>query len=244
MIDASASGSAIDQSTADAAAEGGFSNEADEATMPTAMRGRWGLVELDCTGDPAAAKGLIAIDATGIKFYESRAEIAEVTSRSDDAIMQLLRLAAGLTARVQSSQLTALSAQMGFTSETGNVAQNTALALPFWFNGNVELIDIDIDREPPSSVRDDPQRLWNLRMRFDLEAHGELLAFASLRGKAVAASLWASEARTMLRVNEALVSVSDNLNQLGLDVQSLHCRVGLPDEWPTHTTINLLDTTS
>lgn len=165
-------------------------------------------------------------------------------SRSEDAIMQLLRLAAGLTARVQSSQLTALSAQMGFTSETGNVAQNTALALPFWFNGNVELIDIDIDREPPSSVRDDPQRLWNLRMRFDLEAHGELLAFASLRGKAVAASLWASEARTMLCVNEALVSVSDNLNQLGLDVQSLHCHVGLPDEWPTHTTINLLDTTS
>ena len=54
--------------------------------IPAAIRGRWGLVPADCTGDPAAAKGLIAIDAKSIKFYESVAKLGKIKSGSPDAI--------------------------------------------------------------------------------------------------------------------------------------------------------------
>lgn len=47
------------------------------ASIPAQYRGRWGMVPLDCTGDPSAAKGLIAIDSTSIKFYEARATLKE-----------------------------------------------------------------------------------------------------------------------------------------------------------------------
>lgn len=55
-------------------------------SIPMALRGRWGLVPLDCTGDPAAAKGLIDVDATSIKFYESVAKLGKVKSGDDSAI--------------------------------------------------------------------------------------------------------------------------------------------------------------
>lgn len=57
-----------------------------EMSIPSAMRGRWGLVPLDCSGDPAAAKGMITIGAETIKFYESVAKLAKIGQRSDTAM--------------------------------------------------------------------------------------------------------------------------------------------------------------
>src|SRR5512134_919075 len=39
--------------------------------IPAAFQGRWGMVREDCTSTRGDAKGLIVIDANGIKFYES-----------------------------------------------------------------------------------------------------------------------------------------------------------------------------
>lgn len=49
------------------------------AAIPMAFHGRWGMVPNDC--DPARddAKGLIEIDSSSLKFYESRARLTEVT---------------------------------------------------------------------------------------------------------------------------------------------------------------------
>lgn len=54
-----------------------------ETTIPAVFRGRWGLVPGDCTSTQGDAKGLIAIDATTIKFYESLAMLEEVKDASD-----------------------------------------------------------------------------------------------------------------------------------------------------------------
>lgn len=65
-------GADLPNTVADNAAE-----PATGAAIPAQYRGRWGMVPLDCTGDPSAAKGLIAIDGSSIKFYESRATLKE-----------------------------------------------------------------------------------------------------------------------------------------------------------------------
>ena len=49
-----------------------------ELRIPAALRGRWGLVPADCTTTNGDDKGLIAIDAESIKFYESRAVLNTV----------------------------------------------------------------------------------------------------------------------------------------------------------------------
>jgi hypothetical protein len=51
-------------------------------TIPTAIRGRWGLVPADCTSTRGDAKGLVEIDATTLRFYESRGSLAAIDSRS------------------------------------------------------------------------------------------------------------------------------------------------------------------
>ena len=57
-----------------------------EKSIPTALRGRWGLVAADCTSTRGDDKGLITIGATSIKFYESVAKLAKVGQRSETAL--------------------------------------------------------------------------------------------------------------------------------------------------------------
>ena len=60
--------------------------EQAEKSIPMAIRGRWGLVPADCTSTRGDAKGLIAIDAASIRFYESVAKLAKVDQRSETAL--------------------------------------------------------------------------------------------------------------------------------------------------------------
>jgi hypothetical protein len=46
---------------------------APAATVPVALRGRWGLTPVDCTTTRGDAKGLLVVSAGKLQFYESRA---------------------------------------------------------------------------------------------------------------------------------------------------------------------------
>ena len=62
------------------AADNAAANGTAPATaVPAAFHGRWGMVPADCTSTRGDNKGLITVDSTSIKFYESRATLAEVT---------------------------------------------------------------------------------------------------------------------------------------------------------------------
>lgn len=52
-----------------------------DQTIPTAVRGRWGLVATDCTSTKGDAKGLLTIDATGLRFYESHGTLMHIRER-------------------------------------------------------------------------------------------------------------------------------------------------------------------
>src|SRR3954467_10096462 len=43
------------------------------ASIPAALQGRWGLTPGDCTSTLGDAKGLLIVNATELRFYESRA---------------------------------------------------------------------------------------------------------------------------------------------------------------------------
>lgn len=46
-------------------------------SIPAQYRGRWGMVANDCDPRRSDAKGLITIDASTLRFYESRATLKE-----------------------------------------------------------------------------------------------------------------------------------------------------------------------
>jgi hypothetical protein len=57
----------------------GNSAETAPLAIPAAFRGRWGMVPEDCTSTRGDAKGLIQIDAGGMKFFESKGTLTKVT---------------------------------------------------------------------------------------------------------------------------------------------------------------------
>lgn len=54
--------------------------------IPAIAHGRWGLVPADCTSTRGDAKGLLVVDATSLKFYESVARLGEVKERDANGI--------------------------------------------------------------------------------------------------------------------------------------------------------------
>ncbi|QSR18068.1 hypothetical protein [Novosphingobium sp. KA1] len=64
--------------------------QAAPAPLPTAipegLRGRWGMVEADCTSTAGDAKGLLVIDDKRLTFYEAVASLGTIKSASANAI--------------------------------------------------------------------------------------------------------------------------------------------------------------
>lgn len=54
--------------------------------IPPAIHGRWGLVAADCTSTRGDAKGLLTIDGTTLKFYESVGTLDEIEEAGDTRI--------------------------------------------------------------------------------------------------------------------------------------------------------------
>lgn len=82
---------AVDDSSATGTTGTGItaSNTAAAAPLPTTipapLQGRWGLVLADCTSTKGDAKGLLTIDSTTLKFYESRGTVAKVMGGGVDS---------------------------------------------------------------------------------------------------------------------------------------------------------------
>jgi len=60
-------------------ADGNSADAGGALAIPAAFHGRWGMVPADCTSTKGDAKGLITINPTSIKFYESVGKLTKVT---------------------------------------------------------------------------------------------------------------------------------------------------------------------
>jgi hypothetical protein len=54
--------------------------------LPTALRGRWGLVPADCTSTRGDAKGLLTVSANELRFYESVGTLGTITESAPTRI--------------------------------------------------------------------------------------------------------------------------------------------------------------
>ena len=169
------------------------------------------------------------------------ASLKPLSGDSNEQLLQLLRLALTVVTRTQSQQLFTANTQLLTTNDSA-VNQSWSLELPVWVEQKLNIIDIHIEDDKDNEPLAEPaDKAWNARLSFDLEEHGNMVAFATLRGKTIAAVLWVTEASTVDKVNRELALMAENLDRLGLDVQRLQCRVGEPEDVRANGTINLLD---
>jgi outer membrane lipoprotein-sorting protein len=59
-------------------ADGNATDTTGALAIPAAFHGRWGMNPADCTSMRGDAKGLIVIDPTSIKFFESKGTLTKV----------------------------------------------------------------------------------------------------------------------------------------------------------------------
>lgn len=60
--------------------------QAEQASIPQALRGRWGVAASDCEPGGADAEGLLVIDADSLEFYESVATLEDIDDRDETRI--------------------------------------------------------------------------------------------------------------------------------------------------------------
>jgi len=190
----------------------------------------------DLLASNAAIALLWQLDNVQFKNRQSRQD-----NDGNDAIMQLLRLALGQLARTQNHQLQAAGSQLAAGSDAAT-HQTLTTELPFWYQGSVHLMDIRIDQERANKKAHEKHQAWNLRLRFDLEELGELVALATLQGKSMAAVFWASEKPLVSKLTSELKHLNNTLTELGLEVKQLHCQHGQPDNSAGPLPVNLLNT--
>ena len=169
------------------------------------------------------------------------ASLKSSSGESNEQLLQLLRLALTVVTRTQSQQLFTANTQL-FATNDSVANQSWSLELPVWVEQKLNIIDIHIEADKDNeTLTKSADKAWNARLSFDLEEHGNMVAFATLRGKTIAAILWVSEASTVNKVNRELAVMAENLDRLGLEVERLQCRVGEPEDVRANGTINLLD---
>ena len=71
---------------AETAPAGSDAAGADQAAIPPAIRGRWGLVPADCTSTRGDAKGLLVIGPDSMRFYEATATLGSVSAVGADRL--------------------------------------------------------------------------------------------------------------------------------------------------------------
>ncbi|MGB5323869.1 MAG: flagellar hook-length control protein FliK, partial [Pseudomonadales bacterium] len=162
-------------------------------------------------------------------------------SGETDAILQLLRLVLGASARVQTQQLLSASNQLASQADPAT-NQSLNIGIPLWMDQRLSILDLHIQRERSKTKARTQDTTWNLRLRFDLEELGELTALATLHGQRVAAALWASTSELASAVQGELEEVGDTLARFGLQVQNLQCCTGEPPPGGESGAVNLLQT--
>lgn len=127
------------------------------------------------------------------------------------------------------------------------------LELPMRFGSEVQPLHLQIneqwvqsrDEHQPSrdTGAEEPrkQRKWFVRLSFELPEAGFFHAQLYIINDAVNASLWAENPATLKQAQAKLDSLHERLNKAGIDVQSLDCFPGKPNQQDNRLGYSLVD---
>ncbi|AZF41836.1 Molecular chaperone [Pseudomonas sp. R1-43-08] len=151
----------------------------------------------------------------------------------------LLRLAAGAIARLQSHQLSSLE-QTGTTAD-GRLQTTWQLEIPMRNLQDIVPLQVKFQREEPPADKEQPDRkerkdpkqmLWRVELAFDMEPLGPLQVQAQLTQGKLSSQLWATRPFTASLIENHLGSLRERLVASGLNVGDLDCHLGTPPRGP------------
>lgn len=151
---------------------------------------------------------------------------------ADALVSVLLKQGQQALSRLQLHQLSSLHHKN--SSELGNnrVQNLLSFELPVWHGSDLSLIQFRIeeslDKPKQENEENEQARQWVVNLSFSLEGIGAIYCQASLSGVNANVTFWAKEPDTLALARNHLQELNDNLQAMGVRVNTLHCHPGEP----------------
>jgi len=161
---------------------------------------------------------------------------------TEKVIEALIRQTNSALAKIQLNQISSLN-QPGTPSADTATAQQWLFEIPVNTGSQVETVSILIKEEEKKEAENDndKEKRWFVNLSFDLEELGRLQVELTLIGESASSTIWVEKGATYQSVNPQLSSLQTRLEALGLNVEKLDCRKGLPPQQKTGIHSQLID---
>lgn len=157
----------------------------------------------------------------------------------EQARQQLHELVKGLLNRVTGNQLESI--QNTRINSDGGLERFFALDLPVKNGERLDNVELKISEHRKPLSEDEWQRLWRVRLHFDLQDQGTVDAELVLEQEhQITAHFWCSLAATAEELNDKLPDFNRQLHLQGYSIHSIHCSEGAAPK-PANQVEQLID---
>ncbi|MBN0986851.1 flagellar hook-length control protein FliK [Amphritea pacifica] len=157
----------------------------------------------------------------------------------EQARQQLHELVKGLLNRVTGNQLESI--QNTRINSDGGLERYFALDLPVRNGERLDNVELKISEHRKQLSADEWQRLWRVRLHFDLEEQGSVDAELVLEQEhQITAHFWCSLAATAEQLSDKLPDFNRQLHLQGYSINSIHCSEGTAPK-PVNQVEQLID---
>lgn len=159
---------------------------------------------------------------------------------------QLLKLMASILNRIQFTQLNSLFHNQQAGPDNTN-AQSWFFELPVLQNTDqTQVVQLRIDREQSEGKREQEQTeqtiQWRIALSFCFEELGTIFIQANLNPPTISTHIWSDKKDTLALIELEKKQFSKRLEDIGLQVEDIHCHHGQPQSEKTSIQSNLVDT--
>jgi len=166
-----------------------------------------------------------------------------VTNTLDEAIENLLKQSRNGLARIQLNQLQSLFNLTQATLNDPATTQTLQTELPLtWKDSHIEIVQLTIeDKAAQNAQEKDQQRQWQINLRFDFEEMGIIHIQLTLNQTDANTIIWVEQTNSLPAFKKHLERLNQSLQKLGLSVNDIQCRPGLPIIKQTRLDTHLVD---
>jgi hypothetical protein len=165
-----------------------------------------------------------------------------VKESTEKVIEALIRQTSSALAKIQLNQISSLNQPASPSAETAT-AQQWLFEIPVNTGSQVETVSILIKEEEEKKAENDneKEKRWFVNLSFDLEEFGKLQVELTLVGESASSTIWVEQGNTYENISPQLSNLQTRLEALGLNVEKLDCRKGLPPQQKTGIHSQLID---
>lgn len=153
-------------------------------------------------------------------------------SHTDVLLRQLGNQLIASLARSQMHQLESLGNRQANSSDSAAPVNSWSMELPIMNGSSVDNLAIRIDQhahQEEGTSNKEEKKIWTVMLAFDLHQLGKMNVQLKVLDNTVSATVWSEQHQTHQEVQQQIKTLSKNLKKVGVNVKTIDCQLGLPN---------------